>query len=278
MTRKIGPRLVLLIVLAFGLSACSVDRAKKHYILGEKLWADGKYAEAVSEFNKVVRRNPKGPLGIQALYRAAMTQAVFLNQSVEAIDKFKKLSELNPSPKIRWTSELQIGELLYRKLVRYREAIQHYERLLKMRPDAPEKPMILYRMGRSHFFLWKFDEAIKIFQKVSQEFPKNEWGEKAKYQIGISYFTGGEQSPGGYGPGMKAYESAVQAYQDFIESYPKSRWVPEARFGIANCLEELDRLDEAYQAYQEVKETYPSPQVIQIKLIRIQERIAQKNQ
>ncbi|MGZ3687127.1 MAG: hypothetical protein ACXVBW_02430, partial [Bdellovibrionota bacterium] len=54
-----------------GLTACSVDSAKNHYVLAEKLWSDRKYQASVSEFEKVTAKDPHGKLGLQALYRAA---------------------------------------------------------------------------------------------------------------------------------------------------------------------------------------------------------------
>ena len=73
---------------------------------------------------------------------------------------------------------------------------------------------------------------------------------------------------------MESYQEATEAYQAFIKKYPQSTLVPQARFGIASCLEELDQLDAAYQAYEALKDTYPSRNVIEIKLARIRERRA----
>ena len=57
----------------------------------------------------------------------------------------------------------------------------------------------------------------------------------------------------------------------------ESTLVAEARFGIANCLEELDQLDAAYHSYEYLLNSYPSPKVIQIKLARLKERKAQRS-
>ena len=104
--------------------------------------------------------------------------------------------------------------------------------------------------------------------------------EKAAYEIGVTYYTRGEQrtdNEANRNLGPESYQDAIDAFEDFLKRYPKSELVPQARFGIASCLEEMDQLDAAYHAYESLRSTYPSPNVIEIKLARIRERKAQRN-
>ena len=93
-----------------------MNSAKKHYILAEKLWANGKYQAAVNEFDKVIKKDPKGKLGLQALFRSAMTQTVFLSRHMEAMEKFKTYSDLSGDTEVSWSAQRQIGEILSEKL------------------------------------------------------------------------------------------------------------------------------------------------------------------
>lgn len=257
--------------------ACSVDSAKNRYVLAEKLWTDKKYAASVTEFEKVRVKDPKGKLGQRALYRSAMTQMLFLSQYEEAERKFRQLIEISTDPDTQWDAQKQVGEILFSKTEHYDEAIQHYEGLIKQRPDATEAPEFIFRMAKARFYLWRFDEAIRSYNEILKKHPTPPWAEKAAFEIGITYFTRGEQRPGGRGPGMESYQEAIDAYGRFIKNYPKSELLPQAQFGIASCLEELDQLDAAFHAYESLLSTYPSPRVIQIKLARIRERKAQRS-
>lgn len=271
-------------------TACSVNNAKKSYVLGEKLWGDGKYSVAVIEFEKAYNKDPRGRIGKQALLRAATTQAYFLSQYAEAIQKLKKyVEEGNSTPPSgtsafieeqqaqEWEVQKLMGDILYSKMEAYDQVIPHYRNLLPRNFSEEDRQEFLYRIGKSHFYLAQFQDAIKTFFEISKKHPKTEWGEKAAYQIGVTYFTRGEQNPGGHGPGMEAYQDAMDAFQKFIKKYPQSQLIPEAKFGIASCLEELDQLDAAREAYHEILDTYPSPKVIRIKLERIKERKAQRS-
>jgi TolA-binding protein len=261
---------VLVFALLSFAGACTSNSPQNQYILAEKLWSDGKYESAVMEFERVSRRDPNGELGLQALYRAAVTEAYFLSQYGEAIRKFRTYAEKRAGHPSAWEAEKQVGELLYSKLEQYEQAIQHYEALLKEKPDSADAPEFLFRVGRSQFFLWRFSEAIASYRSLTKRYATSEWAERAMYEIAVSLYTRNKQSEEGF-------QDAIDAYQAFLKKYPSSRYAPEARFGIAACLEEMDQLDAAYHAFEALKSTYPSPQVIQIRLARIKERKAQRS-
>jgi len=261
-------------------AGCSVDSAKGRYILAEKLWTDGKYAAAVSEFEKVVIKDPAGHLGLQALFRAAMTQSLYLSQHGEAVRKFRTFVEASEDSPAAWEAQKQIGEILYAKTEQYDQAIQHYRNLLKAKPGTPEASEFLFRIGKSQFFLWQFDGSIATYREIIKKHPKSPWAEKAAYEIGVTYFTRGERNPGGTsGPstGVEAYQDAMEAFERFMKRYPQSILIPDAKFGIASCLEEMDQLDAAYHAFEDLRSTYPSPNVIEVKLVRIRERKDQRS-
>jgi TolA-binding protein len=255
---------------------CSVDSARHHYVLAERLWGDKNYAAAVAEFERVITKDPSGGFGQQALYRAATTQALFLGQYVEAIKKFRDFIQLSSDTQLIRSAQTQIGEILFTHLENYEQSIVHYQTLFKVFPDSNESPAFLYRIAKSQFFLFQFDEALETYKRLIRQFPKTSWSEKAAFELGTSYFTRGKRQVVNFKSEPTDFEHAIEAYKKFIKLYPSSEVVPEARFGIASSLEEMDQLDEAYAIYSELRKTYPAPNVIEIKLIRIKERLAHR--
>ena len=55
------------------------------YLTAEKLWTEKKYEAAVIEFDRIVKENPGSALGVQSLWRASITRALFLNDYQEAL-------------------------------------------------------------------------------------------------------------------------------------------------------------------------------------------------
>ena len=290
-----GALLPLFVSLLFW-TGCSSDSAKNHYLLAEKLWTDQKYAAAVSEFDKVISKDPKSLLAQRSLYRSAMIQALFLAQYNDAVQKFttyiqmgaqsgaqnggqntdKGSGKSSNDEKSIWEAKLQIGEILFLKTEQYDQAIIHYEGLLKEKPQSAEAAEIAFRIAKSQFFILHFKEAIASYHELIKKYSDTTWAEKASFEIGTTYFTQGAQRGHESASDATIYKEAIKAFEKAMKTHPKSELVPDARFGIASCYEELDQLDEAYRAYTALKEIYPSPQVIEIKLNRIRERIAQR--
>ena len=272
-TQTVPTALIWIISLsALALPACAVDPAKRHYILAEKLWADGKHKIAVKEFEKVVAVDPKGRLGLQARYRAAMTYSLFLDNHTAAIQHFRTyilgISNRNKA----WEAKKAIGNILYERIHNYEEAIRHFDLMIEERPLAREIPEILHRKGRAHFLLREFDKSISAYRRLLKTFPRSEMAENAAYEVGLTFYTRGEQNPRKGEPGSLSYQNAIDAFQIFIKNFPDSTRIAEAKFGIGSALEELDQLDAAIHQYEEIIETYPSPNVVKIKITRIEQR------
>lgn len=261
--------------LLFLISACSVDNAKNHFALAEKLWSDQKYAASIPEFERVINKDPRGPLGLQALYRAAMTQALFLSQYPEALEKLNTYIQFSQDKKGVKAAKVQVGEILYEKLENYESAIRHYQNLLKEPASENEYAQYRFRIGKSFFFLLQFQKAESVFQEMIQKHPATDWSEKAQFELGTTYFTEGAQESDKK-ENQNFYEKSISAFESYLKLYPSGDHVMEARFGIASCYEELNRLEEAFDAYTKLKMSYPSPEVIEVKLSRIRDRISQK--
>jgi len=265
---------ITFIIMAVVAMGCSVGSAKKHYLLAEKLWTSGHYESAEKEFLKVIKNDPGSKLGHKALFRVAMTQTIFLKRHADAIENFIRFIEIEPNHPSAWSARLQIGEILYSKLRKHREAIIQYRKILRLNPEISQAAELQFRIAKSHFFLMDFQKAIDLYRVVMRDYKKSRWAEQAAFEIGISYFTGGGEETGK----TDWFNHSVKAYNKFIKKYPDSKLIPQARFGIAACLEEQELLSKAYERFAELKGVYPSPNVIEIRLARIRERMKQKSQ
>lgn len=258
------------------LGGCTVDSAERRYILAEKLWTDGKYSAAVSEFEKVAQKDPKGKLGVLALRRGATTQTLFLSQYPEALQKLKQFVEISQDPAAVWSVRKEIGDLLFGKMERYDQALHYYQRLLDLRPNTPERAEFSFRIAKCFYFLGHFDEALTTYRQMLRLYSGTPYAEKAAFEVGQTLLAQGEQE-GGSRKSQELFKQAMAAFEGFLKSYPKSSRAPEAAFEIGECYEALDQLDAAHQAYLSLRNTYPSRNVIEIKLARIQERKAQRS-
>jgi len=251
---------------------CTSNNARKHYVLAEKLWGEGNYTAAVTEFEKVAQLDQKGKLGLQAIFRAAMTQSLFTHQYQDAVDKFQiyiRDAEVGPATT---SAKKQIGDIYYSKMRQYDFAIKHYKALLRsegtsLGEDAPET---LYRIAKSNFNLKRFSDALISYQNLIDQYPSSSWVEKATFERAETIMTLGAQK-------SEYYSKAIDAFRAFIKKYPDSPLAVEAQFNIATSFEEQDKLDLATELYESIKAKYPTPHVIEIKLTRIKQRQSKKS-
>ncbi len=109
-----------------------------------------------------------------------------------------------------------------------------------------------------------------------EKYPESPWAEKAELQFANTRYAEGVKRSGK--SKNDVFQETIKLFEAFEKKYPASPFIPDAKFGTALCLEEMDRLEDAYAIYETLQTTYPSPQVIEIKLVRIQERRKQKKQ
>lgn len=254
--------------------ACSAQNAKQHYLLAERLWSDRQYAAAAAEFEKVIALEPHGKLGTQALFRAANTQMLFLNRNADALSNFRRFAAASPDRAAVWEAQVQIGEILFSRLEQHEAAIEHYSRLLEQYPAAREKAEFSFRTAQANFFLRRFDRALKGYALVIRGFPQSPQAERASYEVGFTLLTRAAIPTQERSAQLESYQEAIDAFENFIRRYPKSDRAVLARFGVASALEETDQLSAALQTYISLRGKYPSPEVIETKIRRIQGRLA----
>jgi TolA-binding protein len=197
---------------------------------------------------------------------------------VKNLKKYLEVATANPAGAQPFQAKLLLGEIMFSKLGQYEQVIAHYQSLLSEKPDAPEAPELLFRIGKSHLLLWQFEKAVDIFQEVQKRFPKSPQAEQAAYETGVSYFTGGEQKFTAEGEaGIDAFQSAIRSFQQFLQKYPNSNNRDDAKLMIANCYEELDQLHDAYALLKEIEPVHSAKNLIRLRMRRIEQRLARKN-
>ncbi len=266
------------LVATFGSSGCTSQNPRDRFLLAEKLWQEKNYAAAVAEYEKVVQKDPSSDLGIEAAYRAATTQTLFLNEQLGALKKLNRIIEVNREHRLAHPANKLIGEILFTKLEQYEAAIQHYEKMLENYPEDPARSEYAYRIGKAQFHLLRFDDSIKTFRVVVERYPDTDSAKLARFAIGVSEQTKGHQLQAKEARlAQDAFKQAVKDYSDFIVRYPNDPLVLDAKFEIGNSLEELDQVDAAYEKFEEILEKYPNRPVVELKLKRIKDRKNQKN-
>lgn len=151
-------------------AAKNYSAADKSFLKGNKLYAEQKYAEAVSAYGEAIALD-SGNWGYRLNLGLSLKKAGRLD---EALTAFRKAAELNPES---YSANKETGEALA-MAKQFAEAKPFYEKAVALSPDDPDAQynlgVCLVNIGESEAALPRFQKAVEI---------KPDYAE-AHYQIG----------------------------------------------------------------------------------------------
>jgi tetratricopeptide (TPR) repeat protein len=145
----------------------------------------GKYPEAIGEYQKAIAKKPSA---INLHYR--LGRAILLQSSnnpaarEKARQQFEAELALNPSDA---AAEYQVGMILQLQQ-KETEAARHFERALELRPDFPEA---LIAVGKSRNAAKQYKDAVQLFERAVKLQPRSE---AAHYNLMMAYRNAGRSA------------------------------------------------------------------------------------
>ena len=90
-------------------------------------------------------------------------------------------------------------------------------------PDDANSPEYLFKAGQRSNVLNQPTEAIQLFDKLMQQYPKSSYCEEALFLSGYTFENN-----------LHDFEKARAAYESFLKKYPKSDLADDARLSLDN--------------------------------------------
>ena len=114
-------------------------------------------------------------------------------------------------------------------------------------------------------------KAIEWYELGVSRYPNSPLINKMKFDLASAWYAIGESDRTGYTKALKGFQE-LRARVKGVDH----RLEVESAFGEAETLEEVDRLEEAYALYSTINQDYPAPNVIQVRMMRLKERMKKK--
>ncbi len=232
MKRKIVGILFLLSLA--GLVACGGSRNLKRMTLQErlsyakKLFDDGKYLQAKTQFQIIVLNNPGSSVVDMAQFYLAESY-FHLKEYITAAAEYEKL--LNLYPRSAYVDDAQ-----------YKLGLAYY----KLSPKADLDQKYTYR-------------AIDEFQRFLEEYPQSEFVPKvaAMLQKCREKLAKKEFISGNLYRKMGYYRSAVIVFDEILSRYYDTSYAEDAYYWKAYCLTKIGKYAEARDNVQALLAKYP---------------------
>ncbi len=183
-----------------------------------------------------------------------------------AKDLYQKLVDNYPYSKYTATAELRLAGCSY-ELEEYEDASFRYEQFRLLHPGHKKVPFALFREAMCHYRLMlkpgrdqtETRDAIKLFNKLLEEYPATEYKDKAlekrkecrlkiiehEFRVAGFYFK------------KKEYWSAAGRYRGVWENYTGLGHDSEAMYREALCYENLGKTDLAREMYKRAAKAQP---------------------
>lgn len=212
----------------------------------------GRWVDEIRILQEALRFNPEykgGPSGLSASYMALGVQLEKQQQFTEAIDAYKKATDLLPNDSYKLLAFANAPEQiplfllgnLYIRLKRYDEAIEPFSRATRLLPPSPYHPdLTAYaheRLGDANSSLKKYDEAVSYYKTASIS------STSASKKLGNIYFMQGQ------------WLKAIGAYQRGLGlDYYRLMYGDEADYKLGQCYINLNDKNTAIRTYNLLKE------------------------
>ena len=200
-----------------------------------------KYDEAKSIYQDIVANYPGTDYAFDAQRKIAIVDIKAGNDTAAQAALDRLIADFNDHPALP-EAVVEIGEQYYHKAFTYknesldteardhfRKAIAVWERIITELPASATTPQAYYFSARCYRRLGEYNNAIKCYQKVVDDWPEYKYAWDAQYMIGrtYQYLKRSDAMPESKAdPKIKAaYERVLQDYPDCPAAKAAQNWL-----------------------------------------------------
>ena len=238
--------------------------AQRSFENAEAAWDRGDYRSAVALFREVAERYPEHRLAPEALFRLGSGTYLFLDDPREAVLVLRELARRERSGAWARRAQQLLGEIFEVRQGDCRQAIVEYQRMISLDPRGEGNDAAQFAVARCSFALGDYDQARAEYEVLLERYPASALRPRALAGIANAWYVTGR-----FGQAVKYYQLAQQASGD-------PALAAEAGFGVATSLEEAGDLVGALAQFERVRSTYPNPGLVEQRIVRARQRIAQQ--
>jgi TolA-binding protein len=196
------------------------EQARRLLEDGRAYYAQGKYKQAVDNFNTIVSGFANTASVDDALLEIGRYQADVLGEPQKARAAFEQISMRYPQSDSAPGAYYYLGFLTLRRASTAAElddALAQFTRVQRLYPRSEWVPRALNASGLVQRKAGRLHDAIELLRRVSLEYPTSDAAAPAQFQIGHCSALLGE------------LKTAMEEFQQVRNRYPASEWAPPAK-------------------------------------------------
>lgn len=246
--------------------------------VGDAYYAQGKYREAISFYNKAIGAEPGGDYAMfqvgNSYYRSGRT--------FEAVTTFRRVLRIYPFSRLKEQAQYNIA-YIYLNSDNYSQAIEEFQTVISKYPGTVWAARSQYNIGDSYYNAGEYKRAIEAYKNVLQNYPRSSYIIDAVNGIQYSQLssTGVDSSSAvleeflGNNPSSGTadrlryrqaetvyqtgdYEGAIKEFRQYLRITNSDNLTPEAYSNLGDSYRQTNQIDKAIEAYQTIVDEFPS--------------------
>ncbi len=228
---------------------------------GIRLEQQNDLTKALNAYAQLIEHYAASKEAAAALYRGGRILQHDLGEEQRALLYYLQLEKDYPQSVLVASAQQEAAELTKYRLDSCGQAIPIYQRLVEQSGVAGDRYQ--YEIADCYARLKNWSQAAIEFEALLGSFPQSELSAITGYRLADSWLLSDQR------------EKARAGFEQIVSVHPNSQIVHEARFRLAEMLEEEQHLKQALQAYSALT-GYPRQDLLKQKILRLKERIARK--
>lgn len=238
---------------------------REEFNQGWSEWREGKYIEAVNNYQRFIIRHPYSPLVKRALFEVANIYYLYLGNPIQAEDSLNKLLERNPTPFYEFRARMLLARIYQDEYGDYQRAIEQYRQVLASFKELDQEGEVCFRLAECYYKLNDIPKAIEHYQSVIKRGGNQRWVEQAYLRLGSCLHLLGE------------IDRAIQAYRNLLSREVSQETEYYARINLAEYLEDKGDYKEALEVLQGVPVELGDEEAISRKAERLRSSIESRS-
>jgi tetratricopeptide (TPR) repeat protein len=150
-----------------------------------------KYDEAIKDLTSAdVQKQLKGPM-LQSFDFYAARAYIGKSDTADALDYFQKATQVEGASTYTAYAFEEMGKI-HAQMGQYSQALDDYAKSMQSAQDDPLKGEITYRTAEIQFLSGKYDDAIKGFEQVIDQYPHSDFIQDALANMLLAFYNLGQ--------------------------------------------------------------------------------------
>ncbi len=226
----------------------SEDRAVARFKMGDALFAQKDFTNALENYRAVVDDFTQFPAVMQSLGNRALYQSLracmALTNTAGAEDTMERILKLYPVSGETGTNLLLMGEYLA-DLSQPTNALAVFQRFEAVVPDSPLRPQVELAMAYTYEQEQKWPVAMEKYKQWLTDFPASPLRPQADYALArVNYQAGNETN-------------AFILFTNFVAQFPADPLAPPAQYWVADYFFRTGDYVDAEKNYKYIYQNFP---------------------